>query len=172
MSQIRTDTALFPIDNSDAEACAPMWSAQRTLQQELVIDPSAGLFASMRAAFHASGGILRAADLARLMKQRDQDAHLHLAQRLAAGELFGVQWHGVYWVPLVQFALADLSMKPAPCAALAEMSKSLDSWTLALWLVQPNPDLDGRRPVDMLTFHDAEVLTAFARLRPTEGAAC
>lgn len=172
MSQVRIDTVLFPIDNSYIEACAPMWSAQHALQQELVIDSSAGIFASMRAAFHASGGILRAADLARLMEQRDQDAYLHLARRLATGELFGIQWHGVYWVPLVQFALSDLSMKPAPCAALAEMSKSLDSWTLAIWLVKPNPALEGRRPVDMITFHGAEVLAAFARLRPAEGAAC
>ncbi len=122
--------------------------------------PNVRDFSAVRAGFRASGGTARADELARLLQQRQRGDFVGLARLIVAGEVLGFEWHGSFWIPLFQFELRDLSMKPGPRQVMAELTPVLDAWTLAVWFVQTNDWLRGSRPVDLLDSHLDAVLEA------------
>jgi hypothetical protein len=114
----------------------------------------------MRAAFRASGGTARGDDLARMMEDLHRVDYLSLARLVASARVFAFEFRGTYWIPMFQFDLRSLALRPGPQQVLAELAAEFDGWALATWFAQPNCWLDGAAPVDLLESNLAAVLVA------------
>jgi hypothetical protein len=117
-------------------------------------------FVALCAALRATGGLARGDELARWLEDRQRGDFVGLARLIAAGDVFSVAWQHSHWVPMFQFDLGDLSLRPAPRRVLAELPNKLDGWAIAAWFADPNPWLDKRRPVDLLEINLPAVLQA------------
>lgn len=122
--------------------------------------PSDRDFIAMRTAYRASGGIACGDDLARLLEDHQRGDFISLAKLIVAGDVFGFDRHHTFWVPMFQFELHDLSVKPASRQVLAELGSAFDGWSLATWFVRANCWLNGQRPVDLLDSNRPSVLEA------------
>lgn len=114
----------------------------------------------MRDAYRRSGGLARGEELARLLEDQRRGDFVSLAKLIAAGEVLAFEWRDAHWIPMFQFDLGDLSIKPAPRRVLAELSKAFDGWSLAAWFVEPSSWLNRQRPVDLLESDPSAVLEA------------
>ncbi len=112
--------------------------------------PSDRDFVAMRAGYRATGGMARGDDLARLLEDMQRGDVSTLARLIASGEVFGFEWHGSFWVPMFQFELRDLSVRPPVRQVQRELAEVFDGWTIAVWFAQRNSWLDEQRPVDLL----------------------
>lgn len=145
-------------------AMAPVLSAERRPHPAVgiggpvaaLLDGQAGeaAFRAMHAAFRATGGMLCVKDLARLLA----DHHLcegnpTLDATLDDGTLFALPWRGTWWVPMVQFDLADMRLRTSVGLVRRELSRDMDDWQVAAWFARPNDWLNGSRPVDHLVLH-------------------
>ncbi|GAB4564638.1 MAG: hypothetical protein IV105_04275 [Rhizobacter sp.] len=122
--------------------------------------PSDRDFVAMRVGYRATGGIARGDDLARLLEDMQRGDVSTLARLIASGAVFGFDWHGSFWVPMFQFELSDLSVKPLVRQVQTELAQVFDGWTIAVWFAQRNSWLDEQRPVDLLDTHRSAVLYA------------
>lgn len=122
--------------------------------------PSSRGFAALLATFRATGGTAKGDDLARLLEDHGIGDFVGLARLIAADDVFGFEWRGTLWIPMFQFELRDLSIKPAARAVLAELGAEFDGWARAAWFAQPNCWLHDRAPVNLLDTDLAEVLGA------------
>jgi hypothetical protein len=129
--------------------------------------PDASRFAAMAVAFRSideacqpTGGLACGDDLARLLEARSGGDFVTLARMLGAHEVFGLRWRGTFWIPIFQFDLIDLSVKPAPQTVRNELGRCFDDWELASWFTSPNLWLQGRTPVDLLDSDSPSVLEA------------
>ena len=143
-----------------ADSGAPIKAARRPARNEIGCHPNAVGFVTILAANRATGGTARGDDLARLLEDRCGGDFVSLAKRIVAGDVFGFEWHRTFWIPMFQFELADLSIKPAAGQVLAELENEFDGWALAAWFAQPNVWLRERRPVDLLDLDLPAVLEA------------
>jgi hypothetical protein len=131
--------------------------------------PNSHGFVTMLSDYHASGGLARADNLGRLLDDWQCGGFVSLAKLIAAGDIFSFRWQGESWVPMFQFELRDLSVKPGPRLVLAELKPVLDDWGLAVWFIQPNPRLKTRRPLDLLDSDTEGVLVAARAERSIAG---
>ncbi len=113
----------------------------------------------LRKALGASGGIARAVDLCRVLSDLRQGDDVALS-RLIAGGVFHFEWQAEMWVPMAQFDLRDLSLKPGLQQVRAELGHRMDDWSVAIWLARPNDWLSDRRPVNLLDTETTAVLQA------------
>ena len=117
-------------------------------------------FVVMREVYRATGGTARKDDLARLLADQRRGDFVSLARLSVTGEVFGFEWQHGFWIPMFQFELRDLSVKPGPRQVVAELARVFDGWTLAVWFAHANSWLQGRRPVDLLDSQLPAVLEA------------
>ena len=117
-------------------------------------------FTALIDAYRASGGTARGDDLARLLEDHHRGNFVSLARHIVAGEVFAFEWRHIFWVPMFQFDLGDLSIKPEPRLVLAELASEFDGWALATWFAQPNTWLNAQRPLDLLESNLPAVLAA------------
>jgi hypothetical protein len=110
-------------------------------------------FRDLCEAFRATGGIARADDLARLLEDFQCGNFASLARRIASHEILSFSWRGMHWVPMFQFDLRDLSLRPGPQQLLEACGTKCDGWALACWLTTASDDLDGEQPLDCLDLH-------------------
>lgn len=117
-------------------------------------------FRALCSAFRNSGGMLRGDDLARLLEDHRCGDFVSLARFITRHEIFSFEWRDTVWVPMFQFNLRNLSIRPGPQRVLAELGGALDGWALAFWFSRPNAWLRGGRPVDLLDADLGHVLRA------------
>lgn len=122
--------------------------------------PSDRDFVAMRSGYRATGGMARGDDLARLLEDMQRGDVATLARLIASGEVFGFDWHGSFWVPMFQFELRDLSVRPSVRQVQRELASVFDGWTIAVWFAQRNSWLDEQRPVDLIETQHPAVLHA------------
>lgn len=125
-------------------------ASETTSRTALGGDPNAAEFMEMRQAYRATGGLARGDDIARLLDDHHRGNFISLARLIAGGEVFGFEWRGTFWIPVFQFDLGSLTVKPGPRSVLREVGHGWDGWSLATWYAQANDSLDGRRPVDLI----------------------
>ena len=114
----------------------------------------------MREVFRSTGSVARGDDLGRLLEDHHMGDFVELAKLIVSGAVFGFDWNNTFWIPMFQFDLSDLSVKPAPQRVRAELAHAFDGWSLAAWFAEPNAWLNHRRPVDLLDSKLWEVLEA------------
>ena len=107
-------------------------------------------FFAVQEALRGKGGLARADDLARLLEDCRHVDFIGLAKLMVSGAIFSFEWGGSHWIPMFQFNLADLTVKPAARSVLAELNTTFDGWSLAEWFTQPNDWLAGRPPIDVI----------------------
>jgi len=122
--------------------------------------PNSGGFAALLAAYRATGGTARGDDVARLLEDHGTGDFIGLARLIAGGDVFGFEWRNTLWIPMFQFELRDLSVKPAAQQVLQALGTGFEGWTCAAWFARPNSWLNQRAPVDLLATHLAEVVEA------------
>ena len=137
-------------------------SPQPTRQFARVGQPSAHGFTALLEAYRSTGGAARGEEVARLLEGHHQGDYLGLARRIVAREVFGFKWRSSLWMPMFQFDLSQVSVRPNANArrVLTELAGEFDGWALALWFAQPNHWLHGAMPVDLLGASLPEVLEA------------
>ena len=123
---------------------------RKTAEIGLGASPNSRGFVTMLSQYHASGGLARGDTLGRLLDDWQCGDHVSLARLISADEIFSFRWRGECWIPMFQFELRDLSVKPGPRRVLAELMQVFDDWQLAVWFVRPNPWLQTKRPLDLL----------------------
>jgi hypothetical protein len=133
------------------------WSAEEDGTAGLASDRD---FVAMQWACRPTGGLLRGDDLALLLQDRQRGDYVSLARLIVPGEIFSFEWHDTFWIPLFQFELKSLGLKPGPRQVLGELSAAFDGWSLAVWFANSNSWLNERRPVDLLDTDLASVLRA------------
>ncbi|XVJ70779.1 MAG: hypothetical protein HEQ39_15045 [Rhizobacter sp.] len=119
-------------------------------QDDISATPSSTGFTAMLQAYRATGGTARGDDLARLLQDRPNGGYVSLARLIATRKVFSFEWRNTYWVPMFQFDLSDLSLRPGPQQVMGELNTEFDDWSLAVWFTQPNAWLHGDKPVDVL----------------------
>ena len=102
----------------------------------------------------------RGDDLGRLLDYLNRGDFISLARSISSGAVFGFTWREVFWIPMFQFELRDLSINAAPQAVVAELAGSYTGWSLASWFSAPNSWLQDCRPVDLLNTDLPAVLGA------------
>jgi len=117
-------------------------------------------FVSLLLAFRASGGMLDGDDLALLLAEYKQSDCMSLPVLIASGNLFRVTWRNTVWIPMFQFELSTLEIKPECGVVSSALEKSLDQWNAACWMILPNDRLDDRKPVDLIDTDFLAVLDA------------
>ena len=122
--------------------------------------PTAQGFDAMRDAFRSTGGMANGDDLARLLEDRRIGDFITLARLIVSEQIFAVGWRNTCWVPMFQFDMHNLSIKPGPRRVIAELSSVYDDWNVAAWFVRGNARIDARRPVDRLQADLPGVLVA------------
>ena len=129
-------------------------------RSDISATPSSTGFTAMLQAYRATGGTARGDDLARLLQDRPNGGYVSLARLIATRKVFSFEWRNTYWVPMFQFDLADLSLRPGPQQVMGELNSEFDDWSLAVWFTQPNAWLHGDKPVDVLGTHLKAVIDA------------
>jgi hypothetical protein len=117
-------------------------------------------FAALRLAYSASGGLARGDDIGRLLADHGPGTFISMAKLLEDEEIFGFEWNASLWIPMFQFGLNDLSLKPSPRQVRAALGEEFNGWTVAAWFVEPNVWLARRRPIDLLESELEAVLLA------------
>ncbi len=117
-------------------------------------------FAGMREAYRASGGTVRRDALARVLHGAEGAHDATLGKLLVTHDVFSFEWREVHWVPMFQFDMRDMSVRPRPQRVIAELAEVFDGWALAMWFSQPNHWLRQRRPVEVLDSSLTGVLAA------------
>jgi hypothetical protein len=139
----------------------PMTSGGAPLEEEGIGGlPSDRDFVAMQLAYRPTGGLLRGDDLALVLRDRQRGDYVSLARLIVSGEIFSFEWHDTFWIPMFQFELKSLDLKPGPRQVLGELSADFDGWSLAVWFAHPNSWLNERRPVDLVDTDLASVLRA------------
>lgn len=141
----------------------PLRTALRTMAAP---DSAAGMrsaeadFELILDGYQDSGGLASGDDLSRLMRARRQGDLWRVAKLIVAGEIVSLEWDGTFWIPMFQFELHDLSIKPGVQQILAELGMVFDGWAIALWFIRARAGLADRRPVDLLASDLPAVLAA------------
>ena len=117
-------------------------------------------FIALCAAYRASGGIARPADLGHWLAGRGQGDSHSLATLIANGDVFSFDWRQTRWLPVFQLQAQQPGMAAPLRQVLAELAPVMDGWQLAAWFVQANAWLAAQRPLDLLAEQPARVLAA------------
>ena len=117
-------------------------------------------FVTMQESFQPYGGFASCdAVTFRLRYLSDQPLSV-LARGIVSRTMLSVTWRGQILIPMFQFELATMSVKPACDNVCDELRTAMDGWELAHWFAAPNECLSGRSPVSMLQTHEVDVLQA------------
>lgn len=162
MQQLLNPSAQQAVQRSAARAVPNSSGAQAVLPRDDSIGevPSSSGFAALLAAFRATGGTARGDDVARLLEDHGIGDFIGLARLIAGAEVFGFEWRNTLWIPMFQFELRDLSVKPAARLLLEALGDGFEGWSCAAWFARPNSWLNQRAPVDLVATHLDEVLEA------------
>jgi len=128
------------------------WSVQQDVVYNSRLDafPSSRGFVSMLVAYRPSGGTLSSQDLAQLLADRQLSELLSLSGLITERQVFGFSWRGTFWIPMFQFELRSLTIRPESRLVLMELAKSFDEWNIASWFTCPNTWLDNKKPIELL----------------------
>ena len=135
---------------------APEWRLQRTSPD----GPRARQFAAMRTATRRHGGIAHSDVVLLLLRGHAPQPLSRLARWIVAREVVSFEWESTTWLPLFQFDLRDMSVRPDVAAVTCELRDVFDDWELMGWFTSPNGWLGYELPVDLRAVQPAAVLEA------------
>lgn len=126
----------------------------------LLQTPEERQYREMQLAFHASGGLAGSDELTRLLGKHTDQPVSRLARWIVAREVVSLDWQSCTMLPLFQFELPTMTLRPEVTPVLDELAPVLTEWELALWFARPNGWLGGAAPVDAVIAAPGAVLDA------------
>lgn len=123
-------------------------------------------FIEMLDAYRQSGGLARLQELAGLRGGGAQVDIANLANCISRRELICFEWQTYAWLPLFQFDLSDMTLRPQLQRIVAELSCIYNPWEVAFWFTQPKPWLSHRAPADTAASEFATLLQHARADRP------
>lgn len=144
------------------DEAVPAWPIQHAVSADgdLGAQPNSKGFVSLLMAYRASGGTLNGEELIQLLVEHRQADYAAAARLIASSQVFGFTWRSKLWVPMFQFELRNLTIRPECHLILSELAKSFDEWGTATWFAHPNSWLNDRKPIDVLDADFHTVLSA------------
>jgi hypothetical protein len=119
-------------------------------------------FIGMLDAYRRSGGLARLQELANLGGNGTSVDLAKLATCISRRELICFEWQSYAWLPLFQFDLNDMSLRPQLQPIVIQLSCVYNPWEVAFWFTEPKPWLSDRAPADTGTA-DLAMLLQHAR---------
>ena len=123
-------------------------------------------FIEMMDAYRQSGGLARLQELASLRGSGAPVDIANLANCISRRELICFEWQSYAWLPLFQFDLSDMTLRPQLQRIVAELSCIYNPWEVAFWFTQPKPWLSDRAPADTAALEFATLLQHARADRP------
>jgi len=117
-------------------------------------------FLEMEQAFRASGGIAGGDELASRLRRRSEQPISMLARWIVERRAVSFPWRSQTLLPLFQFDLSTMTLRPAVVETVCELKDVFDDWDLALWFARPNAWLSDSAPVNLIEVDTAAVLNA------------
>ena len=114
----------------------------------------------MRSAYASSGGVVSGAEIVLLLRGHSSQSISRVARWIVAREVVQFKWRGETLLPLFQFDLANMSVRPHTRRVIAELAPAFDDMDLAQWFVRPNSRLADALPVDLFERDLLAVLAA------------
>ncbi len=112
------------------------------------------------ASFARQGGVVSAEDAALLMRRHCEQPVSQLARWIVGSHIVHFNDMCQTWIPLFQFYLDDMSIRPEIGALLAELAPVMEGDELAHWFVTANDWLAGASPLETLEADFSSVLEA------------
>lgn len=117
-------------------------------------------FHVMEQAFRATGGVVCGDDLATLVRSRSEQPVSIIARWIVERLAVSFEWQAQTMLPMFQFDLPGLTLRPRVAAVVQELRDVFDDWDLALWFAESNAWLCGAAPVDVIGGDPVAVLDA------------
>jgi len=117
-------------------------------------------FAAMAQAYRRSGGLAGGDEIARLLRRRSEQPISMLARWIVGRGVLSFVWQSRTLLPMFQFELSDMSLRPGMAGVVQELAEVCDDWDLALWFAQPSCWLRDAAPADAIADDPAAVLRA------------
>lgn len=138
--------------------------AEREIIPRAAIDDTAiadGLIdGALESAFQATGGVAEAEEIASLLRRRCEQPLSQLARWIVSRQVVHFERWGQTLMPLFQFDLDSVTIRPEVRAVLDELGATLEPHDVARWFVTPNSRLAGDTPVRRLATDAAGVAEA------------
>jgi hypothetical protein len=148
-------------DNANQANVAQALTVRRPLASTLLhSNENDHTFIGMLDSYRNSGGLARAQEVFMLFKSRSALGAVALAHAMAQRTVLSLEWHADVWVPLFQFELRHMAVKPALAPVLAVLNPMYTPWELAYWCAQPHKLLDCQSPADAPDTDATQVLRA------------
>lgn len=120
-------------------------SDERLQEQACLADHQ---FIGMLDAYRQSGGLARLQELANLRSSGEPIDLAKLATCISRRELICFEWQSYAWLPLFQFDLRDMTLRPQLQRIVVQLSCVYNPWEVAFWFTEPKPWLSHRAPAD------------------------
>lgn len=117
-------------------------------------------FLEMEQAFRASGGLASGDELASRLRRCSEQPISMLARWIVDRRAVSFPWRSQTLLPLFQFDLATMSLRPAVIETVCELRGVFDDWDLAMWFARPNAWLSDFAPVNLVDVDTSAVLDA------------
>lgn len=108
--------------------------------------PNARVLMPLLEAFSDIGGVVTGDAMAALLRDRTDQPISMLARWIVQREVISFPWQSNTMLPLFQFDLVLLHLRPGVPKVLAELREAFDDLELADWFARPNSWLQGRAP--------------------------
>jgi hypothetical protein len=117
-------------------------------------------YRQMERAFHASGGIVSSDEVVSLLLQHTEQPISQLAHWIVDHDVLSFPWQGHTVLPLFQFDLRTMKLRPPVNAVVHELVPTLSDWEACLWFATPNAWLADATPLDVVARDAPAVLDA------------
>ena len=117
-------------------------------------------FIALLQAFRASGGTAPGDVVSRLLAEQQAARSDSLATLIETSQVFGFEWRGGLWIPMLQFHADDLSLHAGVQDVRAELPDAWSGWAVAAWFATPQAQLHGQSPADAWATQTGRVVQA------------
>jgi hypothetical protein len=114
----------------------------------------------MRVVFTRTGGLCSSEELVDLLRDRFDQPMSMLARWIVGRSVVSMQVHSRVLLPLFQFDLRAMALRPEASAVVSELVGVFDDQEVSRWFAEPNGWLQDQRPVELLRSAPSEVLMA------------
>lgn len=115
---------------------------------------------AMCRAYLAAGGLASGDEVAGMLREQSDQPVSLLARWIVSRQVVSFVWRSQTFLPLCQFDLSSMSLRPCVRQVMAELLLTFDDWELARWFTLPNARLGGAAPLEGISSDPHSVVQA------------